>query len=71
MRVLKKKRSAKTLRRATRKAQAQRERDLLGPGLDERVTTLNFRTRQKFGAASVVRKVEITAEMRAKYETSR
>ena len=39
MRVPKKKRSAKTRRRATRKAEAQRERDLLGPGLDERVTT--------------------------------
>ena len=41
------------------------ERDLLGPGLDERVTTRNFRTRQKFGAASEVRKIEITPEMRA------
>lgn len=67
----KKKRSAKTRRRATRKAEAQRERDLLGPSLDERVTTRNFRTRQKFGAASAVRKIEITAEMRAKYETNR
>mgnify|MGYP001356666915 CR=1 FL=1 len=68
MRVPKKKRSAKTLRRATRKAEAQRERDLLGPGLDERVMTSNFRTRQKFGAASEVRKIEITPEMRAQYE---
>lgn len=68
MRVPKKKRSAKTRRKATRKAEAQRERDLLGPGLDERVTTRNFRTRQKFGAASGVRKIEITPEMRAQYE---
>lgn len=68
MRVLKKKRSAKTQRKATRKAEAQREKDLLGPGLDERVTTRNFRTRQKFGAASAVRKIEITPEIRAKYE---
>ena len=68
MQIPRKKRSAKTRRRATRKAEAQRERDLLGPGLDERVTTRNFRTRQKFGAASQVRKIEITPEMRAKYE---
>jgi hypothetical protein len=69
MRVPKEKRSEKTRRKSTRKAEAQREKDLLGPGLDERVITRNFRTRQKFGAASAVRKIEVTPEMRAKYET--
>lgn len=69
MRVPKEKRSDKTRRKSTRKAEVQREKDLLGPGLDERVITRNFRTRQKFGAASAVRKIEVTPEMRAKYET--
>jgi len=68
MRVPKEKRGDKTRGKLIRKAEAQREKDLLGPGLDERVITRSFRTRQKFGAASKVRSIEITEEMRAKYE---
>ena len=66
--VVRKKTSAKTKRKSTRKQSAHSSKNLLGSALDERVTTGNFRTRQKFGAASDVRKVEITDEMRKLYE---
>ena len=44
--------------------------DELGPALDERVWTRNFRTKQKFGPASSVRRIEITDEIRAAYQAA-
>ena len=44
--------------------------DELGPALNERVWTRNFRTRQKFGPASPVRRIEITDEIRAAYDAA-
>ena len=36
--------------------------------LEERVLTANFKTKQTFGPASKVRRIQITKELRGKYE---
>jgi len=57
------------LRHKLRKRNQQRRRQeaLLGNKLNERVYTRNFRTRQHFGAASPVRNVEVTEDLKEHY----
>lgn len=59
-----------SLKRFKNKRQRRWIEDELGPALDERVWTRNFRTRQKFGPASSVRRIEITDEIRAAYNAA-
>ena len=59
-----------SLKRFKNKRQRRWIEDELGPALNERVWTRNFRTRQKFGPASSVRRIEITDEIRAAYEAA-
>lgn len=59
-----------SLKRFKNKRQRRWIEDELGPALNERVWTRNFRTRQKFGPASSVRKIEITDEIRAAYKAA-
>ncbi len=57
------------LRQRLRKRNQQRRRQeaLLGNELNERVYTSNFRTRQHFGAASPVRNIEVTEDLKNHY----
>ena len=59
-----------SLKRFKNKRQRRWIEDELGPALNERVWTRNFRTKQKFGPASSVRRIEITDEIRAAYEAA-
>lgn len=57
------------LRQRLRKRNQQRRRQeaLLGNKLNERVYTSNFRTRQHFGAASPVKYIEVTEDLKEHY----
>lgn len=55
-----------SLKRFKNKRQRRWIEDELGPALNERVWTRNFRTKQKFGPASPVRRIEITKENRTR-----
>ena len=59
-----------SLKRFKNKRQRRWIEDELGPALNERVWTRNFRTKQKFGPASPVRRIEITDEIRAAYQAA-
>lgn len=63
-----KKTSKKLIRKNKRRQKAQDSTSLLGSSSTERVYTDSFRTKQSFGAASEVKKIKITDELRAKYE---
>ena len=53
--------------RLRKRNQKRRQEALLGNKLNERVYTSNFRTRQHFGAASHVRKIEVTEDLKNHY----
>ena len=63
-----KKPSSKLVRKTKRKIQRRDNSTLLGSPLGEQVVTDSFRSRQKFGAASEVRRVEVTEEILAEYD---
>ena len=60
--------SKKLMKKSKRRQKKQDSSQLLGSSSTERVYTDSFKTKQSFGAASEVKKIEITDELRAKYE---